>query len=131
MASDRAAAQEMVSRSGQTGVPVILVDKEVIIGFDRAHLERALAAQKPSLGIKVADASTRGLSPGAYVGGVRPGYAGERAGLQASDIIVEVEGQAIGGADDLERALSRHGRGAVLSVGVLRGGQRLVLRTTF
>lgn len=119
-----------MSRSGQNGVPVILVDSEVIIGFDRARLERALAAQKPSLGIKVADASTRGLSPGAYVGGVRPGYAGERAGLQASDIIVEVEGQAIGGADDLERALSRHGRGAVLSVVVLRGGQRMVLRVS-
>lgn len=130
MAADRAAAQEMVSRSGQNGVPVILVDKEVIIGFDRARLERALAAQKPSLGAKVADATTRGLSPGAYVGGVRSGSAGERAGLQPGDIIIEVEGQAVRGADDLERALSRHGRGAVLSVVVLRGGQRIMLRAS-
>lgn len=130
MAADRAAAQEMVSRSGQNGVPVILVDSEVIIGFDRARLERALAAQKPSLGAKVADASTRGLPPGAYVGGVHTGSAGGRAGLQPADIIIEVEGQAIRGADDLERAVSRHGRGSNISLMVLRGGQRLVLRTT-
>lgn len=35
---------ELVEVSGQLGVPVIVVDGEVIIGFDRAHLDRALAA---------------------------------------------------------------------------------------
>ena len=118
----------MVRRSGQTAVPVILVDGEVIIGFDRARLGRALATMKPSLGLRVADASSRGLAPGAYVGGVRPGSAGERAGLQPGDIIIEVEGLAIRGADDLERSVSRHGRGATLALTVLRRGQPLALR---
>lgn len=35
---------ELVEVSGQLGVPVIVVDGEVIIGFDRAHLDRALSA---------------------------------------------------------------------------------------
>ncbi len=120
----------MARRSGQMAVPVILVGGEVIIGFDRARLERALAAQKPSLGVKVADASARGLPSGAYVGGVRTGSVGERAGLQPDDIIIEVERQVIRGADELERAISGYGRGATLSLRVLRGGQRLTLRAS-
>lgn len=39
---DRGAAQEMVAVSGQYGVPVITVDGEVVVGFDRAKLERLL-----------------------------------------------------------------------------------------
>lgn len=34
---------ELVDISGQLGVPVIVVGEEVIVGFDRAHLDRALA----------------------------------------------------------------------------------------
>lgn len=128
VASNQAAAAEMLRRSGQMAVPVILVDGEVMIGFDRARLETALAAQKPSLGARVADASTRGLPPGAYVGGVRPGSAGERAGLRPGDIIIEVEGQAVRGAEDLQRAVSLMSRGATVAFTVLRGGNRLLLR---
>ncbi|MCL5291328.1 MAG: NrdH-redoxin [Actinobacteria bacterium] len=36
--------QELVEVSGQLGVPVIAVDDEIIIGFDRTHLDDALAA---------------------------------------------------------------------------------------
>ena len=39
----RAAAEEMVRLTGQMGVPVIAVDGEVVIGFDRASLEKLLA----------------------------------------------------------------------------------------
>ncbi len=38
VAADAAARDEMVKKSGQTGVPVIDVDGEVIIGFDRERL---------------------------------------------------------------------------------------------
>jgi glutaredoxin-like YruB-family protein len=41
--TDRAAAQEMVARSGQYGVPVITIDGEVVVGFDRARIDRLLA----------------------------------------------------------------------------------------
>ena len=32
---DKAAAQEMIEKSGQTGVPVLDIDGEIVIGFDR------------------------------------------------------------------------------------------------
>ena len=35
-------AQEMIEKSGQMGVPVITVDKTVIVGFDRIALKKAL-----------------------------------------------------------------------------------------
>ncbi len=38
VAADAAARDEMVKKSGQMGVPVIEVDGEVIIGFDRERL---------------------------------------------------------------------------------------------
>ena len=40
---DRAAADEMVRLTGQMGVPVILVDGQVVVGFDRARLEHLLS----------------------------------------------------------------------------------------
>lgn len=39
---DKAAREEMVKKSGQMGVPVIEVDGEVLVGFDRGRLERLL-----------------------------------------------------------------------------------------
>lgn len=46
VSSDRDKAKEMIEKSGQMGVPVIVVGKgaeeELIIGFDRAHLAQAV-----------------------------------------------------------------------------------------
>ena len=35
-------AEEMVKKSGQSGVPVIDIDGKIIIGFDRAAISTAL-----------------------------------------------------------------------------------------
>ncbi len=35
-------AQEMIDKSGQMGVPVILIDSKVIVGFDKPALASAL-----------------------------------------------------------------------------------------
>lgn len=43
VALDRDAAKEMVKKSGQLGVPVILIDDEVLIGFNQTQLDRLLA----------------------------------------------------------------------------------------
>ncbi len=43
VAADREKAREMVQKSGQMGVPVILVDQEMIIGFDEARLQSLLS----------------------------------------------------------------------------------------
>jgi glutaredoxin 3 len=43
VAVDREKLAEMVDKSGQMGVPVIVVDgKEIIVGFDREHLAKLL-----------------------------------------------------------------------------------------
>ena len=40
--TDQAAAQEMIEKSGQMGVPVIDVNGKIIVGFDEAALKEAL-----------------------------------------------------------------------------------------
>ena len=39
---DREAAQEMIEKTGQRGVPVIEIDGEIIIGFDEAKIREKL-----------------------------------------------------------------------------------------
>lgn len=43
VASDAAAANEMVKASGQMGVPVIDIDGEIIVGWNKSALEEAIA----------------------------------------------------------------------------------------
>jgi glutaredoxin-like YruB-family protein len=40
--NDPKAAQEMVEKSGQTGVPVIDINGEVIVGFNRKKIKEVL-----------------------------------------------------------------------------------------
>jgi len=40
---DQTKAREMIKKSGQMGVPVIIVDEEIIIGFNQKALDEALA----------------------------------------------------------------------------------------
>ena len=124
----------MVRRSGQTGVPVIAVDGEVIVGFDRATLERVFASKagkRPSFGARIADASRiavkQGAVPvfGAYVGAVSPGSAAERSGLQAGDIVTEINLRPINNADDMERALSGVTPGGRVAIVFMRGPHQL------
>lgn len=42
VAEDEAAREEMVNKSHQLGVPVIDIDGEIQVGFNRAELEKAL-----------------------------------------------------------------------------------------
>ena len=39
---NQASAQEMVSKSGQMGVPVLDIDGEIIVGFDKERIKKAL-----------------------------------------------------------------------------------------
>lgn len=42
VADDEAAAKEMVDKSGQMGVPVIDIEGQIIVGFDKNKLKNAL-----------------------------------------------------------------------------------------
>jgi len=42
VAADVAARKEMFDKTHQMGVPVIMVDEQIIVGFDKGTLEKAL-----------------------------------------------------------------------------------------
>ena len=134
VSTDQVAANEMVRKSGQQGVPVITVDNEVIVGFDRPRLERLLEAQKAKkqvFGAAVADASSylakRGQVPlfGALVGKVAAGSAAERVGLQPGDIITQIGFRPITNAEGVENALAAAQPGARLQVTYNRSTQTI------
>ena len=86
---NQAYAEEMVKNTGQMGVPVILIDGQVVIGFDRGRLEQILTQtqtkRNPTLGASIADASKitakmgTGVILGAYIGRVRPNSIAEKS----------------------------------------------------
>ena len=137
---DRQAAYEMVRRTGQRGVPVIAVDDEYVVGFDRPRLEQLLVRAPgprpgPVFGAAVADAARMELrrggtaTAGAYVGRVRPDTPAARAGLSAGDVIVEINGRPVASADDMQAALSGLSPGAPVTVTYLRAGDRRTTQT--
>lgn len=42
VAGDRAALIEMIEKSGQMGVPVLDINGQIIVGFDRESIKKAL-----------------------------------------------------------------------------------------
>jgi glutaredoxin-like YruB-family protein len=42
VAADKQKAQEMIEKSGQMGVPVIIIDGKMIVGFDKEQLKKTL-----------------------------------------------------------------------------------------
>ena len=45
VSSDLEAAREIIDKSGQMGVPVIEIDGQIIVGFDKNKLKEALKLQ--------------------------------------------------------------------------------------
>lgn len=43
---DEKAAQEMIEKSGQMGVPVIEINNEIIVGFDKNRLSKIIESEK-------------------------------------------------------------------------------------
>ncbi len=130
---DRAAAYDMMSKTGQQGVPVIDYDGQMVVGFDRRRLELLLSQdiRKPTLGAAVADAARilmkQGQTPifGAYVGKVAPGSPAAKIGLRPGDVITQINVRPVTNAADVATAMTSVERGATLDVAYLRGAQTL------
>ncbi len=77
-------------------------------------------------------AQALGLSKpaGALVAQVQKGSPGEKAGIQAGDLILAVDGTPIAREQDLPRIVARHAPGAHVSVKVLRDGKTVTLGAT-
>ena len=85
------------------------------------------------LGVVVEDVSSEdvrryGLPQGALVTEVSKGFAAERAGLQARDIIVELGGQKVDSINMLTRVLRSFKPGDEVDVTVYRSGKEVVLK---
>ena len=65
---DAGAAQKMIALSGQRGVPVIVVDDEVIVGFDSRRLNELFgsAASDEQYDVIIVGAGPAGLTAGVY-----------------------------------------------------------------
>jgi glutaredoxin 3 len=140
VAADDAAAQDMIRRSGQRGVPVLIIGSEVIVGFDRPRIDQALAragTDRPHLGASIADAaqvaSKRNLDvrQGAYVGRITAGSSAEAAGLKVGDVLMTLAGQPIATAADVERVMETIAPGKHAAGVVWRGGSQIQLDFRF
>jgi len=139
VAADPAAAQELQRLTGQRAVPVIQLDGQVVVGFDRRALDRLLGAgqaNRPSLGLSVADASRitmkQGGVPvfGAYVGRVRPGSPADRMGIKEGDIITEMNIRPVRNAADVEQAIAALQPGNRVTMVLQRGGREFKTEAT-
>ncbi len=126
---DHAAAQELVGKTGQRGVPVVILDRQVVVGFDKARLQQILGnLGRPHLGVSVTDARKvvatlgSGIAVGAYIGKVSPESLASKMGLASGDIILEINSHHIIGTDDLERIISNSVKGTSLSIVYVRNG---------
>ena len=65
---DQAAAEKMIELSGQRGVPVIVVDDEVIVGFDSQRLNELFRGASPAdvNDVVIVGAGPAGLTAGVY-----------------------------------------------------------------
>jgi glutaredoxin 3 len=131
---DPMAAHDMVQKSGQRGVPVVEVDDQMVVGFDRGRLDAILSNRKPKgLGALVADAAQVAsagkteITTGAYVGRVKAGSAAERAGLRVGDVITAVAGNPVHSATGLQTLIARVPKGRQVSIEYARDGQRLTV----
>ena len=141
VSTNRSYAEEMVRNTGQTGVPVTVIDGQTVIGFDRDRLEQILAQRqsnrRPTFGVSIADASkitvkqSRSVIPGAYVGNVRQNSIAERIGLTSGDIITQLNLKPITNAADLEQSLLKLNQGSHFSLSLIRGDSTLTKEGIF
>jgi glutaredoxin 3 len=122
---DQAAAMDMVRRTGQQGVPVIEINGQFVVGFNRPQLEHLLRqAPRPMLGVSVADASRHAstVGQGAFVGKIRPGSPAQRAGLKQGDVITQIGNRSIPDAATLVDLSKRIAPGQQVRVRFVRDG---------
>jgi S1-C subfamily serine protease len=125
------------------GVNTAIASDAQSIGFAiaiapaRAALEQLIRSGKvirPLLGVQLTDVSAADPQPsvreGAVVATVEPRGPADAAGIQADDVIVEVDGTAVKDAQSAKRAIGAHRPGDRIQLTVVRGRERLALTAT-
>jgi glutaredoxin 3 len=133
-------AAEMMQVSGQRGVPVILIDGQLILGFNEPMIAQLLdrrAARPPRLGVSIADSSriaekkASSLPRGAYVGKVNLSSSAALAGVRPGDVIIQLAGQAIHSDQDVHRVSAGIRYDQDVELVVWRNGQTIGMRVRF
>jgi len=137
VSQDPLAANEMVRISGQQGVPVVVIDGQVVLGANMPMIEQLLAqraSRPPKLGVSIADAQRIAagqgiqLPDGAYVGRVKPASSAALAGLRTGDVIVQMMGQPVRSDRDVHRIGANLQYGQVVDLLIWRSGQTVGTR---
>ena len=71
-----------------------------------------------------------GVEEGALVFGVEEGSPAEEAGIERSDVIVEIDGEEVAIVEDLLAVLREREPGDEVTITVVRGGERMELEAT-
>ncbi|WP_446743220.1 trypsin-like peptidase domain-containing protein [Silvibacterium acidisoli] len=66
-----------------------------------------------------------GFKTGVLISSVQPGFAADKAGLKAGDIITTLDGRSVKDSDDLVADISARKPGSTVKVGYIRNGQHL------
>jgi Do/DeqQ family serine protease len=98
-----------------------LVDQIIEFGEVRRGL---LGIMGQDIDSGLADAMNLDVNRGAFVSEVTPDSAAEKGGLQAGDIIIEINGRAVASFQGLRAKVASKGAGAELELTVLRKNKR-------
>lgn len=89
---------------------------------------------KPLMGISVGDVEqsvqSYGVPAGAVVKVVTPGLCGEKAGLQAGDVITKIDDTEVKSGNELITAKNNYKPGDTVTLTVYRGGETLTVKVT-
>jgi putative serine protease PepD len=94
------------------------------------RLEKGDKIARPYLGVETSDPTDPNAPPGAEVTTVTPGGPAESAGVNAGDVITELDGEAVSGSDDVSRIVNTKQPGDHLHIRVDRSGQDVTLDAT-
>ena len=99
-------------------------------------IDSGSVTNKPYLGVTAGTVNTQmsqqpGLSQGVYLYAVDPNGAAAAAGLQAGDIITQIDGTAVQSMTDLSAAKKSYSAGDTAQFTVIRGGQTMQVPVTW
>lgn len=127
---------QIYSRSGGFMGISFAIPIDVALKVERQLVEHG-SVQRGKLGITIqpvtqALAENFGLKQptGALVASVEVGSAGERAGMQVGDVVLEVDGEAVKDAGDLPRIIGEKAPGTKVRVKVWREGAEQTVEAT-
>lgn len=122
-----------LSRGVELTIPVSTVDRVVQQLLEKGHIGRGylgLGMYAIPLPLELTSALNQSIDSGLIVVSVEPQGPGSNAGVLLGDIIVAVDGKAVGNVRHLQAFLEPESVGKSVSVSLIRSGKPLVVNVT-